>query len=161
MLSLVKRGGSFGTTGLRTILLRNQGTSVYDIWLVRHTIFTTNLGNANEGILAALSQRLEDQIEDTTSISQLDILSDAGIFNCFSWIEDLETSGMAAMVGNQVTGYNPKPMTVPFLSWLVSPLNSNVAGLGVEVFFERKEVTALEKATLVRIVSGGRTRPSG
>lgn len=133
--------------GLRTVMLRNQGDTVYDIYMVFYSWSNTSLGDANEVAMAAVSQRTEDQVEDLTAVG-FDLLGrEPRIHFPFAISGDLVTSGSAFIVGNLVVSL-PKPLTVATLAGLFNIATSSISRLGIEVLFERRR-NLRQKAQLV------------
>ncbi len=161
MLSYIKFGFEGTAASRRQTLLRNQGTTVYDIFKIHYTFELSTAVNAAEVILAALSARLDDQVEDEVVLPIIDFHNAQGVFGAMAWNSDLEVEGANSSLNTYDVDFpDNHPFTVPFAAFIGSVLATGFGRLGVELYFERRVVPALEKATLVRIMSGGRTRTS-
>ena len=158
-LSIAKVGFTGTNVGRREIVLRNQGNTVYDIYKVRWIININSLVLTNERTSGALSTRLEDQADDSAQLSEESFMEDTGLFAAVAFISDFDTEGAAAMVGAHEIDY-PVPFRVPFASFVVNIVTGAGVTIGAEIYFVRIEVPPIEKATLVRIQAGGRTRTS-
>jgi len=153
----LKRGGSIAASGFRSILLRNQGTTVYDIELVIWTSILTDGLKTNDSFVAALSLLESDQREDLEFIPFDNINEDDGYSHLFSFATDFETEGGMALIPQLVIPH-AKPFTVPYLSMVATGLLAATARINVEIFFERRSVSAFEKANeVVGIRSRART----
>lgn len=160
-LSVAKVGVSGGTAGRRRLILRNQGDSVYDIYKVRYNFLSTSLFDTNEVAAMAVSTRLVDQVEDAVAVGFDTMAIDTGIHFPYSVCFDVATSGANIIQAVHSDDFpSDRPFTVPFLAFLMNVAVSNPVNLGVEVWFERVRVSSLDKASMIRIQSGGRTRPS-
>lgn len=159
MLAIAKQA-NLGGVNSRIPLLRNQGTTVYDIWSIVWTQSFISLLAANQFSVAALSTRLIDQVEDAVAIPLNDFYTANGIFGMFSSSQDLVVEGGGGIVAGRIINFPAgKPYRVPFASFISLGTSGGDQRLGCEVYFERVEVSSIEKATLVRIQAGGRTRP--
>lgn len=154
----LKRGGSFQTTGLRTILLHHQGKTAYDISVIHWINAQPDMNNTDEQIMMALSQRFADQVEDEAAVSFDELVEAQGIFATFVMSSDLSTSGANAIVGNHTIAF-PKPYRVPYCSLIVNPATAAISRGGVELFFDRVRISDIELAQLVS-QAGGRSRTS-
>jgi len=153
-LQHVKAQLTGAVVGLRTVMLRNQGTTAYDIHVIHYSFSNTNIGQVAENAGMAVSTRLQDQVEDAVAVSLPDQQSENGIYLPVQLSYDLVTEGGLSIVGAHTVPF-PKPFRVPFLAGIFNSLTSgNNSNLGIEVFFERVEVVVREKASLVAILAG-------
>ena len=157
-VDLVKRGGVFTSEGFRTVMLRNQGRTVYDLYSVHYHYASVDALAGNDSIAAALSLRDEDQVEDATRVVLGTIVVDDAIFGVTSYSVDLSTNGAIALVGVSDQRWDP-PFTVPFLAWIVEANSTATVHVGVEVYYRRRVVSSAEKAAVVA-QTGGRARTS-
>lgn len=146
----VKKGALLASpTGFRSVLFRNQGTTLYDIHLVLWTMVLITPAVADEGFVAALSLLEDDLVEDATAIAFDRMVQDDGYTSLFALALDVVTTGGLALVPQLVIPYS-KPFTVPYLSIVANTSNLNqVARLSVEIFFDRRQATVQEKAAHV------------
>jgi len=155
-MELAKQGFIASAGGLRTIMLRRRPLTAYDIYLIHWSFTNTNILATNDVINAALSTRLVDQVEDTTTIGFDDMVLENGIFGVFSWSGDLVTEGGAALVGNHTIPF-PKPFRVPWLAVLFNiATGAASANTGLELYFEQVKISAAEDAFLAARVGGER-----
>lgn len=146
------------TAGLRTIIFQHQANTAYDIHLIAWNHINISPVDINDVVMAALSQRFLDQVEDEATIGFDEISSEEGIFGIYGWSTDLVTSGSTSFVGGYVIPF-AKPYRVPYASVLFNMAVANASTLGVEVFFERVRISAMEQAQLVA-QAGGQPRTS-
>lgn len=156
-LELVKSNVGLAAGAERTVLMENQGSTVYDIWMVKWTMSLTDPLATNEQVLASLSLRGVDQVEDAVAVPFPLQLADPSIFATFGYSADLITEGGIALIPSLIIPYNPKPFTVPFLAKVTNSAVASPANVGVEVYFERRRVSASEKVSIVA-QTGGRIR---
>jgi len=152
-MEIAKAGGSFATTGLRTVMLENQGLTVYDIHLVRHMFFSTSLLTTNELIIQGLSTRFDDQVEDEVAVGFDEYITENGIFAVSGFGADLSTEGGAALIPTDNIPYVPA-MRVPFAAYIVNPAVASTLNGGIEVYFTRVTVNSREKAFLTSQAGG-------
>jgi len=141
------------SSNTRAILLRDQGTFAYDIHLIHYAWLGTNVMATDEFAAMALSQRKVDQVDDQGVVALLTMVRDQGIFSAVSFNADLVTTGAVAAIGAHSIMF-PKPYRVP---WLAALFNVGVAvaiSIGVDVWFDRVQVSSREKAFLVSIAGG-------
>lgn len=134
-------------------MLRHQSRTAYDIYLVRHLFAGTNIGQSNELAVSALSQRFQDQVEDTTPVGFDDMVIENGIFAVGIFSADLETQGALAVMPVVSVGF-PKPFRVPYAAWILNPAVQITMNFGIEIFFERIRVTTMEQAELITQAGG-------
>jgi len=156
-LILARVGFAGATAGLRRRILRNQGNTVYDIHLIHYGWIDTDVLNTNEVDAMAVSTRNEDQVNDTTTIGFDDMVTEEGIFGAVALLADLQSNGGVGLI----SGYNipfPKPYTVHQLAGLFNSAIAVAGNNGIDVWFVRRDVTPMEKASLVARLGGGRAR---
>jgi len=158
-LELAKVGDAFLTTALRTVLFQNQGSTIYDIWAIHYSYSNVNELNGNDVIMAALSLKDQDQVQDTTAIGFDSLHEDPGYFGVWAHSIDLETEGGVSLLGQSDQYFMTKPFTIPFAAWVVNPALAATARLSIEVYYERRQVTSMEKARVVG-QTGGKARTS-
>lgn len=152
-----KFGAIVAGSAFRVKLLRNQGLTVYDIYTVHYSFTATSIMATNELMMMALSTRKEDQVDDFASVAFDEMSTAEGIWGIFALMADLDTEGGTAVVPVHTISFT-KPYTVP---WLATVINSAVlaaAQVSVDVWFVRREVSGIEKASLVARLGGGRAR---
>ena len=157
-LLIAKAGVSGAATGIRRILLRNQALTVYDVWGVLWTAQNNSLAQINEVMMGALSVRPDDQRDDAGSINFLELLQFHGLFAAFALVSDLETNGALAVVSTLPIMF-PKAIRVTQLAMVLQLATAIAGNMGVEVYFERVRVSAIEQAE-VQAQTGGRIETS-
>lgn len=155
----LRKASTFLTVGgLRTVVMENQGLTVYDIYLVRYVYIGTNLGNVNQTFAMALSIRFGDQVEDAGVVGTGEMVDEPGIFAVSNFQADLSTEGALA-INNVDTIPFAKPFRVPYAAFLANAAVSVGISAGVEIYFERVTVSAREKA-FISMQAGGRIQTS-
>ncbi len=152
-----RSGITLSATTARRRLLRNQGNTVYDLYLVHYAWISTSVLVDNEVAAMVLSTRPDDQRNDAGAVGFDDMVIDEGLFGVGSLLADLNTNGGSAMIANHTIPFS-KPYTVP---WLAVAFNAAVAtaiNFGVDIWFVRREESAMNKASLVARLGGGRAR---
>ena len=152
-MEAVKDGVIVGATLLRSVLLENQGLTAYDIWVVNHIYASTDVLQTNDLVMDAVSFRTQDQVEDAELIGFDEFMITEGLIFTSALMIDLDTSGGGVLLGNNWMAV-PKPYRVPYLAWVVNGATAVSLNLGVEVYFERVQVSAREKAYLVARAGG-------
>lgn len=154
----IKASLTASAAGRKTILLRHQSHTAYDIHVVRYTLNDIGMMSTAEQVFAALSQRFEDQNEDAVAVGFEDMLSQQHIYAVFGWGADFNTSGGVGMILSNTLAF-PKPYRVPYSAAIFNIATAVPATIGVEVWFDRLRISALEQAELVT-AAGGRTETS-
>ena len=152
-------GDTSTVTGRRTVIMQNQGLTVYDIHLIRYSFSGVNFLQTNDVLTMALSLRDEDQVEDATAVGFETMQTTQGIFAVYTLNIDFFTEGGASLKGGQNIPFPLKPYTVPYAAWIVNPALADVGIYGVEVWFERRRISSREKSYMVS-EAGGRARTS-
>lgn len=146
-----------GTEGERARILRNQGSTLYDIHLIHYFWITVGAVEVADFAAMGLSTRKDDQVNDATIISRVDLTAEEGIFGVVSLNIDLLTEGGSAVVGAHTIPF-PEPYTVPWLAVLLHADTVQEVHLGVDLWFTRRDADPMEKASLVGRLGGGRAR---
>jgi len=151
----VRLGGFANSQGLRSVLLQNQGDTVYDLRIIHYCLLNTSVQSTNEAVMMAVSTREEDQVEDLSPVGFDQMVTEEGIILPYAMMSDELTSGAVAMLGSQTITL-PRAITVPFLAGIINFATANAPNVGIEVWFDRRR-DLREKAQLVSR-SGGRAR---
>lgn len=162
MSLLLAKAGVGGTSVPATrILLRNQTRTAYDIHLVHWSFVSGSIVGIDDPVSACLSTRLEDQEDnDLAIVVAAEMLTENNLFLPFMLSMDVETEGAVGMVGNHTIPFAAaKPFRVPLLAVAFFMAVTATSNLGVEVYFERVQVSSAELASLMARV-GARTETS-
>lgn len=158
-MQLAKRGfDDLGAATQKTVMFQNQGNTVYDIYGVIWAASSTSLLATSELVVAALSTRAVDQNEGTVAIGFDTLATAQDLFAVFTWAGHVVTEGGAFLIGTRPIMF-PKPLTVPFLAVVAEAAVATIVRLGCEVYYERRQVSAGDKAEIVA-QTGGRVHTS-
>jgi len=156
----LKRALTATGAGRRSVVMQNQGLTVYDIHVVRYNWSATSALSTNESAAMALSTRGDDQVEDDQAIGFPDLVTEEGIYlPTMFHADELGGGSGGSMIILSDTIVMPKPWRVPYLAFLANIAVAIAITAGVEIFFERVKVSGEAKAFLVS-EAGGRARTS-
>ena len=150
-LLIAKVGFAIQADQLRRRILRNQGNVVYDIYHVHYSYIPIDVLDVNDVGAMALSTRKQDQVNEDGVGSEIGftlMVGEEGIFGVVALIADLETTGGVALIAAHDIAFS-KPYTVPWLAGIFNVGVGTIANMGMEVYFTRRNVQPLEKASLV------------
>lgn len=145
-----------GAGGLRTMVLRNQLLTAYDIHMIHWIVAGTDALQTNELGMLGFSTNARDQTEDTAPVGFDDFVQREGIFGVFAVYGDVLTSGGIYGIGNHTIVF-PKPYRVPYAAFIANIAFAVTTNLGGEIYFDRVRVSAQESAELAA-QAGGRDR---
>lgn len=152
------RVGDLGTAFQRSArLLRNQGSTVYDIYNIHYAFIGISIQSTNEAAAVVLSTRVDDQVNDVSTLGLNGMVVEEGLFGAVALLGDELVEGGTSVVAAHDIVF-PKPYTVP---WLAAVFNVAVAtsiAIGVDIWFVRRQATAMDKASLVARLGGGKAR---
>lgn len=152
-----KFGAVVAGTAHRTKLMRNQGNTVYDVYTVHYTFILPDLLKTNEAAVIALSTRIEDQVDDFATVGFDVMTTEEQIWGVVPIIADLETEGGIGLVAAHTISFT-KPYTVPWLAMIINTALAAAGNISADVWFVRRQVSAMDKASLVARLGGGRAR---
>jgi len=157
-MQVARKGWSTEGADARDIILRPQGVTAFDIYLVRYgyTAFAAPF-DAIETDIQALSVRLEDQVDEgVLALSTLELFQSDGVFALSAFTAGLTTSGQYAAVLTDTIPY-PRPYRVPFAAWLLKASSSVATAGWCEVYYEEVKVNSREMVWLRRRTDRPRT----
>lgn len=137
----------------RQIMLRNQQSQAYELQIIHYTLENADIGNINDVVMAAISTRFEDQVNDSGIVGFDAMIREQGIIFPFSWLADHAVEGMVALISNHTIVLN-KPIRVPFLSFVFNIATVALSRVGVEVWYDVVRVNAFESAELTKRIGG-------
>lgn len=148
-------GAQLAAATLRRIIFRHQARTAYDIHVIRYTYIGISMQEANEVFAMALSQRFQDQVDDSGPVG-FNVLNDTlGLFAPSSFVGDLLTSGAIGLIPSDTIVF-PKPFRVPYASVIFNAAVATAINAGVEIYFDRVRISNMELAQLIT-QAGGRT----
>jgi len=150
-------GFGINAGGARRQLLRNQGSVVYDLYLMHYGWIGAAPMADNEVAAIALSTRTDDQVNDETVIGFDDMTIEEGIFAAAAFMADRDVEGGLGLIGAYNLAFS-KPYTIPWLSVLFNIAVATPMNIGCDIWFVRRVTSAMDKASLVARLGGGRAR---
>lgn len=155
MLSIAKLGiATAQASQSRAVLFRNQGNTVYDIYKIHWNYISGDALSTNDVVAMCLSTRRQDQADDDGIVGFDRMMTANGLFAVYGLNIDMITEGAIAVVNAPDIDFPLKPYTVPFCAWITNIAVAVQARIGVEVYYERKTVSAREKAAIVSLTGG-------
>lgn len=137
-------------------MLRNREKQAFDLRIIHYTWQINNGLGPNDSLMTAISTRLIDQDGDEVAVPFTEFQASEGIILPFVINSDLAVEGGSMMIGAH-TIVLPKPIRVPWLSFIANIGTTDSSLVAVEVWFDLVRVTSLEAARLA-VEIGGRAR---